>query len=263
VVVRVRLAALIFLVALGACAATTASQNGALDDVVLIRASELGDMYPAALGQGTLVVENGCVAMRHGSSPPSFVLWPPNYELQRGEKAIEVVDGEGNLVAGIGEAVQLGGGWMDLQPAQDITDGRIPEACRVNETERYFIASPAAGWELDGVTLLRSRSELLNGDQALAEGTLGERDGCVALLDDGGNGPYLVWPRLYILVGGPGEFQVQDGDGRRVADFGSHLRIGGSVSVVEDPQSLPGGIPASCQSSDAEYWFVGEEVPAA
>ena len=241
----------------------TASENGVLDNVILIKASELGDAYPSALGKGTLVVEEGCLAMRDGSSPPSFVLWPPNYELQRGRVGLEVIDGEGNLVAGLGEAVQLGGGWMDLQPAQDITDGRIPEACRVEATERYFIASPGAGWELDGVTLLRSRSELLNGDQALAEGTLGERDGCVALLDDEGNGPYLVWPRLYILVGGPTEFQVQDGDGRRVADFGSHLRIGGSVGVVEDPHSLPGGIPGSCQSSEAEYWFVGEKLPAA
>lgn len=256
------LAAVILVVALGACAETTASQNGALDDVVLIRASELGDAYPAALGQGTLVVEDGCVAMRQGSSPPSFVLWPPNYELQRGEKAIEVIDGEGNLVAGVGEAVQLGGGWMDLEPAQDITDGRIPEACRVNATERYFIASPGAGWELDGVTLLRGRSELLNGDQALAEGTLGERNGCVALLDGEGNGPYLVWPRLYILVGGPTEFQVQDGDGQPVADLGTYLRLGGSVGVVEDPRSLPGGIPDACQGSDAEYWFVGERLPS-
>jgi hypothetical protein len=246
-----------------AACAETASENGSLADVVLIRTSELGDAYPAALGQGTLVVENGCLAMRHGSSPPSFVLWPPNYELQRGQKGIEVVDGEGNLVAGIGEAVQLGGGWMDLEPAQDITDGRIPEACRVNATERYFIASPGAGWELDGVTLLRSRSELLNGDQALAEGTLGERNGCVALLDEDGEGPYLVWPRLYILVGGPNEFQIQDGDAQRVADSGSRLRIGGSVGIVEDPRSLPGGIPGACQGSDAEYWFVGEQLPAA
>lgn len=258
----IRLAAVVLTVGLLGCAETTASQNGALDDVILIRASELGNAYPAALGQGTLVVEHGCVAMQGGSSPPSFVLWPPNYELQRGRMVMEVVDGEGNLVAGIGEAVQLGGGWMDLEPAKDITDGRIPEACRVEATERYFIASPGAGWELDGVTLLRSRSESLNGDQALAEGTLGERNGCVALLDDEGNGPYLVWPRLYILLGGPTEFQVQDGDGRRVADFGSRLRIGGSVSVVEDPQSLPGGIPAPCQSSEAEYWFVGEQLPA-
>lgn len=257
-----RIAAVVLTVGLVGCADTTASQNGALDDVILIRASELGDAYPAAIGMGTLVVEHGCVAMRQGSSPPSFVLWPPNYELQRGEKTIEVVDGEGNLVAGIGEAVQLGGGFMDLAPAQDVTDGRIPEACREHATERYFIASPGAGWELDGVTLLRSRSELLNGDEALAEGTLGERNGCVALLDDEGNGPYLVWPRLYILVGGPAEFQVQDGDGLRVADFGSYLRIGGSVGIVEDPQSLPGGIPASCQNSDAEYWFVGEQLPA-
>jgi len=246
----------------GVGCAETASQNGVLGDVVLIRASELGDAYPAALGQGTLVVQDGCLAMTSGSGPPSYVLWPPNYELQRGRAGIEVVDGDGNLVAGVGEAVQLGGGWMYLEHAQDITDGRVPEACR-DGGERYFIASPEAGWELDGVTLLRSRSELLNGDEALAQGTLGERNGCVALLDDAGDGPYLVWPRLYVLVGGPTEFQVQDGDGQRIADFGTHLRIGGSAAVVEDPRSLPGGIPSSCQGSDAEYWFVGERLPAA
>ncbi|MGH2672534.1 MAG: hypothetical protein ACRDHC_06130 [Actinomycetota bacterium] len=258
---RACLVALILTSVVVGCA-ETASQNGTIDDVILIRASELGNAYPAALGQGKLVVEEGCLAMVDGSQPPSFVLWPPNFELQRGRAGIEVVDGDGDLVAGVGEAVQLGGGWMHLSPALDLTEGRVPKACRVSG-ERYFIASPAVGWELDGVTLLRSRSESLSGDEALAEGTLGERNGCVALLDDDGEGPYLVWPRLYTLVGGPTEFQVQDGNGRGVADFGSHLRIGGSGGIVEDPRSLPGGIPGACQGSDAEYWFVGERLPAA
>jgi hypothetical protein len=258
---RAGLVAVILTLGVVGCAAT-ASQNGLIGDVILIRASELGDAYPAALGQGALVVENGCLAMQDGSSPPSFVLWPPNFELQHGRAGIEVVDGDGDLVAGVGEAVQLGGGRMHLRPAQDLTNGRVPEACRVSG-ERYFIASPVVEWELDGVTLLRSRSEFLSGDQALAEGTLGERNGCVALLDDDGDGPYLVWPRLYILVGGPTEFQVQDGDGRTVSAFGARLRIGGSVGIVEDPRSLPGGIPGACRGSDAEYWFVGERLPAA
>jgi len=256
----VRIPAVILAVGLVGCAETTASQNGVVDEVTLIRASQIGNAYPAALGQGKLVVEDGCLAMTGASQPPSFILWPPTFELREGRDGIEVVDGDGDLVAGVGEAVQLGGGWMSLTAAQDLTDGRVPEACRV-DGERYFIASPGVEWELDGVTLLRARSEFLNGDEALAQGTLGERNGCVALLDEDGEGPYLVWPRLYVLVGGPTEFEVQDGDGQPIADFGVYLRIGGSVGVVEDPRSLPGGIPGSCQEGDAEYWFVGELLP--
>ena len=200
--------------------------------------------------------------MRTGSQAPGFVLWPPTFDLQRGSSGIEVVDGQGNLVAGVGEPVQLGGGWMHLSSALSLTDGRVPEACRV-DGERYFIASPGIGWELDGVTLLRGRTGSLSGDQALAEGRLGERNGCVALLDEAGDGPYLVWPRLYLLTDGPTGFLVRNGEDDRIfAAAGETLHIGGSIGSVEDPRALPGGIPDACQDRGAEYWFVGERLPA-
>ena len=126
-----------------------------------------------------------------------------------------------------------------------------------NDGERYFIASPGIEWELDGVTLLRHRGDTLSGDQALAEGVLGERNGCVALLDGEGGGPYLVWPRRYILTGGPSMFWVHDETDDVIAEWGDRLNIGGGVGPL-DPRSLPGGIPEACQEPGEAYWYVGE-----
>lgn len=250
----------VLVLALAGAGCADAVGPAVLDDVALIRQSEAGDAYPAALGQGTLVVEEGCLAMAGSTGAPSFVLWPPSFALQRGDQGIEVIDDSGNLVAGVGEPVQLGGGWMYLKPAQELTHGGVPARCQVPR-ERYFITSPDITWELDGVTLLRHRSEHLSAGRQVAEGLLGERNGCVALLDDEGNGPYLVWPRFYLLTGGPNTFQLVDVGDHVVATWKEHLRLAGGPAAIEDPRSLPGGIPGSCQEDGAAYWFVGEIDP--
>jgi hypothetical protein len=249
------------LVLVAAIACSGAAGPAVIDGTALIRQEEEGEAYPAALGQGTLVVEQGCLAMAGSVGPPSFVLWPPSFALRRGERGIEVVDGDGNLVAGVGEPVQLGGGWMDLSPAQDITGDGIPARCRVNGDERYFIAGPGIAWELDGIVLLRHRGAFRSAGLDRIEGKLGDRNGCVALFDDEGIGRYLLWPRLYTLTGGPSGFQIYDAGSSVVTQRGAHLTIGGSPVDIQDPRSFPGGIPDRCWEEDATYWVVGELSP--
>jgi len=251
----------VLVLAMGAAGCANAVGAAVLGDATLIRYVDEGGPSMAALGRGTLVVEEGCLAMAGASGPPSFVLWPSSFALHEGERGIEVVDGSGNLVAGVGEPVQLGGGWMHLKPAQELTDGGVPAPCQV-PGERYFIASPGIAWELDAVTLLRHRSEHLSAGIQVAEGRLGERNGCVALLDGDGQGPYLVWPMFYLLTGGPNTFELLDSEDRLIARWGEHPRLAGSPGAIDDPRSIPGGIPRSCQEDGAEYWFVGEIAPA-
>ena len=92
------------------------------------------------MGIGVLVVTDGCVALDGSGSGPAFVLWPPGSDLQEGHEGLmQVMDGSGDSVGAIGDPVTLGGGYMELENAQLLTDHSVPPACHVSG-ERYFIA---------------------------------------------------------------------------------------------------------------------------
>ena len=101
---------------LAACADPGSHVPSAVPGATLLthRGSENG-AYPAALGQGRLVIRDGCVAMRSGGGgATSFILWAPGFGLRERDGRTEVIDPEGNLVAAIGDPITLGGGYFDL-----------------------------------------------------------------------------------------------------------------------------------------------------
>ncbi len=114
-----------------------------VDGVTLLthQGSEDG-AYPAGLGSGTLTIRAGCVAMRREVGLPVFILWPPGYDLRTRGDGTEVLDADGNLVAAQGDPITLGGGFGDLPWADGLTGGSIPDSCRDDGVERYFIAAP-------------------------------------------------------------------------------------------------------------------------
>ncbi len=230
-----------------------------VDGVTLLthRGSEDG-AYPAGLGIGTLTIRDGCIALRGESGPPVFVLWAPGFDLRTREERIEVIDPDGELVAGVGDPITLGGGFTDLPAAMSATGDPIPRPCRDDGVERYFLAAPDA-WpfaEADGVTLLRHGGDRLSGDQALLRGTLAVVDGCVGIE----GGPWLLWPIDYGLSQDQEPpLEIEDGRQRVVARIGDHVRLGGGIDdLMPDPAGLPGGIPDDCRHEGEHYWYVGE-----
>ena len=134
---RSRVALALFLV-VTACSAG-GSDTVSLGGVTLIRHGG-GDEYPSALGIGVLAVTDACVSLDGDGGDPAFVLWPPGFDLQEGPGGLmHVVDGSGDPVGAIGDPVTLGGGYMELETAQSLTDHSVPTLCRVSG-ERYFIA---------------------------------------------------------------------------------------------------------------------------
>jgi hypothetical protein len=112
-------------------------------DATLLR-HEPSDAYPSALGVGALSLLRGCVALVPDRGEPAFVLWPPDYDLIVEDGAWLVVTDQGGAVGREGGTVRLGGGFMDLGPALEVTDGGIPPACRTDANERYFLTSGPA-----------------------------------------------------------------------------------------------------------------------
>jgi hypothetical protein len=98
-----------------------------------------------ALGGGRLVVHDGCLAVAGRSPRPIYVLWPDGYSLvYRLDEVPVLIDPVGRRVARLGDEVQLGGGFVELEQAATATIGGIPDACRT-AGEGYFLTSGIAG----------------------------------------------------------------------------------------------------------------------
>ena len=91
----------------------------------------------AALGGGTLVLEDNCLWLRSGQER-HLVIWPAGNRLERRADGVAVVDADGRKLAQVGEEVTVGGGeWRAAESDVDINlevermIGRgVPPACR-------------------------------------------------------------------------------------------------------------------------------------
>ena len=91
-----------------------------------------------ALARGRLTVDNGCLAIDSGGRS-TYVVWPEGYALvDRGGRTV-LIDPVGREVAGLGEDVSLGGGFLSARHIEGSVHGGLPDPCRVGG-EGYFLA---------------------------------------------------------------------------------------------------------------------------
>jgi hypothetical protein len=107
----------------------------------------IGADYPAALFEGDLEIDEGCLYLTdHGER--WLALWPEGYRAERDEGLIRVLDRAGEVVGVDGGSIRVGGG--EGRPveigsveaadhwAEGLTGGDIPERCG----HLYWIVSP-------------------------------------------------------------------------------------------------------------------------
>lgn len=93
-----------------------------------------------ALLEGTLVEEGGCLRIAPDYGGASFlVLWPYDHDLRVAE-SIEVLNGEGVVVARVGEALSMGGGAMESSSAMAHYDEVIPGLSLASCSGPYWVA---------------------------------------------------------------------------------------------------------------------------
>jgi len=81
----------------------------------------------AALMEGLLVEENGCLrVIEEGSRQGFLILWPFDSELSASTENIEVLNGTGQVIARVGESLRLDGGAMESPPSMSRFDEVIP-----------------------------------------------------------------------------------------------------------------------------------------
>lgn len=124
-------------------------------DVSILVARPQNDSM-AALGEGTLSVVHGCLALVAPSDPgstvvhaPTFVIWPAGSLLAEHDGVTSVAGQDGVPITDVGSHIQLGGGLVDLAQAEQLVDGEIPPSCRASG-ERYFLAGEVVDADMSG-----------------------------------------------------------------------------------------------------------------
>jgi hypothetical protein len=138
-----RLLCLVLSVMAVACAADPPSAPGG----IFFPTVPIGDAYPSGAMVGILEVRFCCVFIA-AHQDHWLLLWPEGFTAQRADGQIEVLDGDGEIVAMEGERLRVGGG--ETNPievggsgaaerwATDLTGVDIPERCG----DLYWIVSP-------------------------------------------------------------------------------------------------------------------------
>ncbi len=86
---------------------------------------------------GTLVLVNNCIRINSDQAKESYLLiWPPGFDISVKDSMVEILDSEGQVVAHIGDMVQIGGGEIPLLSMLDkFIQEQIPAQC----SARYWV----------------------------------------------------------------------------------------------------------------------------
>jgi len=84
-----------------------------------------------ALARGTLVLVDNCIRLDSGKSLPSeLLIWPPDFNFTIENDTIKVLNDKNEIVASIGDRVQMGGGEIHLLSQLDKSiQEQVPSQC--------------------------------------------------------------------------------------------------------------------------------------
>lgn len=115
-----RLQGMLYLLMLAVgCAAPDGTMSGRTSVYFLSeRENDAPDM--AALFEGTLTLEDGCLRLQNGTDEGYAAIWPFGFSFQVEGDEVTVLGREGESVARVGERILVGGGEMPGVTAEEI-----------------------------------------------------------------------------------------------------------------------------------------------
>jgi hypothetical protein len=84
-----------------------------------------------ALARGTLVLADNCIRLERDKPLANYLLiWPPDFNISIENGTIKIVNGDGKIVASIGDRVQMSGGEIHLLSQLDKSiQEQVPPQC--------------------------------------------------------------------------------------------------------------------------------------
>jgi hypothetical protein len=196
----------------------------------------------AALLEGTLVEVAGCLRVStEGFDEGFFVLWPNDSDIRVNDEAIEVLNGEMQIIARVGDPVRLGGGAMESSSRMEGNDQLIPGLPLENCPGPYWVAGPletlaqqavpdiytnpfSSGGRILAIIVNQSRPS--TGEETLSGELMVDEQGCMRVGDH-----TILWPPNTFLREDPLRL-IYERDG--VAQIGDVINITGEVKTAQD-----------------------------
>jgi hypothetical protein len=230
-----------------------------------------------ALLIGRLVLVDGCLRVEslHGDES-LLAIWPPEFGLAAEGEKIQVLDGEGQVVARVGEEVYMSGGGGSASGLADCVQEQLPDSCRgpywiVGDEVRPNLRRDSSLFNLEEIEtpqrslLLIHKEPVLDGWIERESSTSGklvlwDYDRCPRIMSEDGLGNYLpLWPPDYSARVEEGQIAILDGSGQVVARVGEEVTLeGGPIPHSWDSEEyrrLHGELPGDCSPP---YWIVGD-----
>jgi hypothetical protein len=226
---------------------------------------------------GRLVLVDGCLrieSVHDGTS--QLPIWPPEFGLAAEGDEIQVVDGEGEVVARVGEEVYMGGGGGSATGLADCVREQLPAACGgpywiVGDGVRPNLKRDSELFTLEEVEtparslFLLHKQPVLDGwieGESLITGklVLWDYDRCPRIATESVRGNFLLlWPPGYSAAAEDGAIAIVDASGQVVAREGEEVTLGGGPIPhswdSEEYRQLFHELPGDCFPP---YWIVGE-----
>lgn len=109
---------------------------------VAAAAGEFADL--AALIEGTLVVEDGCLRVARPDRASVLIVWPAEATLRTDGGMVRVADGRGRAVAQVGQPVRLGGGELSREAISALPGRPLRAPLPPNCPAPYWLAARLA-----------------------------------------------------------------------------------------------------------------------
>jgi hypothetical protein len=229
-----------------------------------------------ALVRSTLVLVDNCIRLQNQSDEvviDYLLIWPPDFNISNENGAVNILDENNNIVASIGDKVEMGGGEIHLLSLLDeFIQEQVPPQCpgpywmvgdeftQINQTETY----PSAFTPDPRNIIHFPRQKRTNGEwaamDALTRGTLVLADNCIRLERDETLANYLlIWPPDFDISHENDTIEILNGDEKMVATLGDRVEMSGgeihSLSMLD--KYIQEQVPPQCPGP---HWIMGYEL---
>lgn len=225
---------------------TTEATAPMTSDVLFAKLKPTDGLYASTGIRGQLVLDDeGCLRIKTRESKPGHVaIWPSDFGMEIDGDEVKVLDGGGDLIARVGERVELGGGESPAINRQNTVPRPLPNVRNGEEVaercpgQYWLVAPPAPPHKTTTEATTPPASDVLFPQQKpsdglpMSAGITGElvldEEGCIRI-DSGGALPdsLPLWPSYFELSARGDEIRILDGEGDFVARVGGEIDTGG------------------------------------
>jgi len=224
---------------------------------------------------GDLVLKGGCLRIESIYNEDSYLpVWPPEFTLGEASGVITILDGEGQVVARVGEEIYMGGGIGAANAIADCARRQLPDTCGgpfwiVGEGVRPNLQFDSA-LIIPEIIRMTSRTAILIHKYPLLDSWVKEPSTitgelhlyppqrCPRIISDSGMTDALpIWPANYSLHINEDQVEILDGAGQVIAREGEQVTLyGGYIPISWDSEEyrrLYYDVPGDCFGP---YWIV-------